>query len=239
MPSRIIDISNLQTFTAVNLMSDGGAVGGKVQIPQCAQIVLTWNLEGGKTGHNVFYGRYAGTFSGSAAQATAILTALASGGSWTALAAFLATTTQLNNVTIRDVNVIDQPLVGATTGAAPGTSASPALPSEVAAVITLRTAKTGPQNRGRAYIPGFATNSLGTGNIIAAAAVTALQNWANTIPGILSAQGYTWVIGQKKRQAYTGITGTQHPARDATSIQISSQPVRDNHWDTQRRRGLK
>ena len=237
--SRIVNLANFPQFTAINLLSDPGAIGGKVQVPQCAQIVLGFILEDGKVAHCVLYGRYAGAFSGTSAQANSILTALTTGGAWTALAAFWATTNGLNTCSIRDVNTVDNPIIQNTAGGALGTSASPSIANETALCITLRTAKVGPQNRGRMYIPGWATNALGSDNVAAAAVVTALQTWANTIPSALSAQGYTWSIGQKARAAYTGSTGTQHPARDATSIPITSQVVRDNHWDTQRRRGLK
>lgn len=232
-------LDNFQQFAAINVTSDPGAIGGKVQVPQCAQIVIQWGLESGRIGHNVLYGRYAGGFVGTAAQCNSILTGLTSGGAWTALAAFLATSSGLSGVTIRDVNTVDQPLISNSVGGQPGTSASPSLPNEAAVVVTLRTAKAGAQNRGRMFIPGWATNALGAGNVVAAAAVTALNNWANTIPGVLGGQGYTWVIGQRERVAYTGSTGTQHPARAATSTQITSQSARDNHWDTQRKRGLR
>jgi hypothetical protein len=237
--SRIVNVANLEQFTAINVLSDPGHIGGPVIVPNCAQISLVWSLEDGKTAHNVLYGRYSGTFAGSAAQATAILTALASGGAWSALAAFLATSTVLGSVSLRDMNSANNALIFASSGSAPGTSASPALPNEVAAVISLRTARTGPANRGRIYVPGFATNALGTGNVVAATVVTALNAWANTIPTALSGQGYTFVLGQPARAAYTGSTGTQHPARAATSQPVTSQALKDNHWDSQRRRGLK
>ena len=237
---RVLDISKLQTFTAVNLLSDPGAIPGKVQIPNAAQIVLTWTLADGKSGHNVLYGRYIPPFAGTAAQATAILAALGSGAQWTAYAAFLATTTSLFNVTIRDVNTIDQPIISATTGAAPGASASPEMPDEVAAVVTLRTGKVGPGNRGRIYLPGFATNALATGNVIAPATVTALGNWAQTIKTAFAAQGYTLALGQRERAAYTSpITGANFPHRPAAAPDITALVVRDNHWDSQRRRGLR
>jgi hypothetical protein len=235
----IVRLDNLQQFAAVNVLSDPGAIAGPKLVPQCAQVVLVWGLDDGKLGHNVLYGRYTGSFAITLAQINGILTALTSGGAWTALAAFLSTTSSLAAVTVRNVHIADQPIVPSTVPAANGSSASPALPAETAAVITLRTALVGPANRGRVYVPGWATNSLGTGNIIAATAVTALQNWANTIPGVLSGAGLTWVIGQPARQAYTGTSGRQHPARAATSQPITSQSIKDNHWDSQRRRGLK
>jgi len=75
---------------------------------------------------------------------------------------------------------------------------------------------------------------------MAAAAVTALGTWAtDSLLQALEDQGYTPVIGQKARAAYTGTTGTQHPARPAGSEVITSATVKDNHWDTQRKRGLR
>jgi|SRR5215471_16420604 len=236
---RIIRLDQAQQFLAINALNDPGAIGGPVVVPQCAQITLLWILESGKQGHNVLYGRYAGGFAGTVAQANAIFAALSTGAAWTALAGFLGTTNSFFGVLIRDVNTANQPIIGSTGTAAPGTSASASLPNETAAVITLRTGSVGRANRGRVYVPGWATNSLGAGNVIAGGAVTALQNWANTIPGALSGQGYTFVIGQRARAQYTGSTGTVHPARPATSIQVTAQTVRDNHWDSQRRRGLK
>jgi len=235
---RILRLDQLQQFAAVDLLSDGGALGGPVVIPSCAQIKLIWGLESGKFGHNVLYGRYSGPFAGTVTQANNILTALTTGAAWSALATFLGSTSGLNFVTIRDVGVANQPEISSTTTGQGGTSASPALPNETAVCVTLRTAGAGRSGRGRFYVPGYATNALGAGNVIAAAAVTATQNWASTVGGALNTQGYVFSLGLKARQAYTGSTGTAHPARAATSLPITSAVVRDNHWDSQRRRGL-
>lgn len=237
--SRVVNLANFQQFTAINLLSDPGAIGGPVVVPQCAQIVQRWSLESGKVANVVMYGRYSGGFAGTQAQCNAILTALTSGAQWTALAAFLSTTNGLQGIQIRDVNTPMQAIINNSVGGQNGSSASASMPNEVALVVTLRTALTGRPNRGRMYIPGWATNALGAGNVAAAAAVTALTNWALTIPTALTAQGYTLVIGQKARAQYTGKTGTVHPARPAQSTAVTSLTVRDNHWDSQRRRGLK
>lgn len=237
--TRIVSLDSLRQFAAVELQFDAGAIGGPKVIPQAAEITLFWTLESGKYGHNVLTGRYNGAFAGSPAQANGILSGLSTGAAWTALAAFMATSTQLLNLTIRDLNSANQPVIANTAGGGAGTSASASLPNEVAAVLTTRTAFTGPANRGRVYVPGWATNALGAGNIINAAAVTALNNWGAIIAGVLSGQGYTWCIGHQARQAYTGSSGTQHPARLAGTVPITTVSVRDNHWDSQRRRGLK
>lgn len=237
--SRIVALENLQQFTAINVLSDPGHIAGPVQIPSCAQIRIGWNLTDGKKGFNVLYGRYSGAFAGTVAQAQAMFTALSSGAAWTALAGFLHTTEAIASVDIRDVNTPNAALISSTGAAVPGTSPGTSLPSEVAEVITLRTAFVGPAFRGRLYLPPIASNGLGTGDTIAASAMTAMNNWAATIFTALSAQGYTWVLGQPARQQYTGSTGRVHPARAATSTTISTATVRDNHIDSQRRRGLK
>ena len=237
---RVVDLSRFQQFTAINLLADPGAVGGKLRVPSCAQITLRWTLGDGKLANIVLYGRFTGTFAGTVAQANGIHTALSSGSAWTALAAFLAPGTSFAGVGIRNVDVVDQPIILSTTTAVPGTSTGTELPNEVALVITLRTANVGRGHRGRMYVPGWATTASGAGNVVAAAAVTALNNWGGTIAAAFSGQGYTWVLGLRERAAYTSpVTGVMHPARPATSEVITQTPVRDNHWDSQRRRGLK
>lgn len=221
-------------------MPDLGRIPGPVVIPSTAQIRLRWILGNGKIGFNVLYGRYASSFNGSQAQANTMLTALTTGAQWTALAAFIANTCALSAVWITDVNTAQNAPIPSTVSGQFGTSVSSELPDEVALAITMRSAFVGTQNRGRMFIPGWATNSLGAGGVVAAGAVTALQNWSTTIAGVLSAQGYTWGIGHPARQAYTSPeTGREFPARVAGLVPITTVQVRDNHWDSQRRRGLR
>lgn len=236
----VLDLSNFPTFTAINLLSDPGRVGGPVQVTQGAQIVLNWALTDGKTAHNVLYGSFSGAFAGTPAQADGIFTGLSTGAQWTALAAHLAPGTSFTGVSIRNVHTINQPLINSTAAAKPGTSAGTALPSEVSVVITLRTAFTGRANRGRIYFPGWATSALGANDVVLAAAITALQNWANIIGSVFSTNGYTLGIGHPARAAYTSpTTGVSYPARSSAVIPVTGLPVRNNTWDSQRRRGLK
>jgi hypothetical protein len=236
---RYVALDNLHQFAAVKLQFDAGSIGGPKIIPSAAEISLVWVQGSGKIAHNVWTGRYSGTFAGTAAQANGILAGLTGNSQWTALASFLAPAVGLSGVTIRDLGQPNQPIISSTNPGFAGTSSGTELPNEVSAVITTRTAFTGPANRGRVYVPGFASNALGAGNVIAAGAVTALQNWATIIAGALSSQGYIWCIGHQARAAYTGSSGTQHPARVAGTVPITTVSVRDNHWDSQRRRGLK
>jgi hypothetical protein len=235
----LVRLDRLQQLAVVNLLLDPGAIPGPVVVPQCAQISFLWNQEDGKIAHNVLYGRYTGSFAGSVTQANAIMMALTEGTAWTGLAAVLSTLTRFAAVHIRDVNSPNQPIIESDIGTVGGADPANALPNEIAIVATLRTALTGRMNRGRMYLPGFTVSSLGIGNTIAASTMTAIEAWVATIFGALSAQGYGWVLGQRARQSYTGSTGTVHPARPANSVPITAALVRDNHWDTQRRRGLK
>ena len=237
---RVIPLSSLDQFAAVNLNADPGAVGGPKLVPSCAQIVIGWQLADGKTGHNVLYGRYSNVSVVTAATAQAIKTALLTGSPWTNLVAFFAPGTGFLTVTVRDVNTRDQPIFSSNSTLSPGTSAGSALPSEVAAVLTLTTALAGKSGRGRQYVPCWATNALGAGDTIAPAAVTALGVWGELVRTTINANGFQHVLGLPHRNAYTSpSTGTVHPDRPATSVNIVASVVKDNHWDTQRRRGLR
>jgi len=237
--SRIIRLDTAQQFAAINVLSDPGYNPNVRTIPNCVEVRLNWQFENAKIGHIVLHGRYGAGFTPSTAIANAIFGGLSSGAAWTTLAAFFSNGNVMSGVTLRDLNAANLPFVDSTSAAAPGTSASASLPTEVAVVVTLRTANNGPAFRGRAYVPGWATNALGAGNVVAGAAVTALQTWANGWSGVFTAQGLQLALGRHARLAYTGVSGKQHPARDPDTVLITATPVRDNHWDTQRRRGLK
>lgn len=237
--SRILRLDSFEQFAAINVLSDPGHIGGPVIVPNAIQTVLKWSLPGGRTANNVLYGVAPGVPNPTVAMADALFTALGSGAQWTAFAAEIATTVSFTAVTLRSVHVRDQPVLSSTGAAKAGTNASQALPNENAVCVTERTAKTGQQNRGRLFLVGFNAGTVAAGNIIAAPTVTAVQNWVNTFIAAFSAQGLTLSIGQPARAAYTGSTGTQHAARSATSTPITSMSVRDNKWDSQRRRGLK
>lgn len=236
----IIRLDNLQPFQAVNVLLDPGAIGGKIKIPSCAQVTVNWTLPDAKQAHNVLYGRYSGTLNPTQAMVNAMFSALGSGAGWTGFAGGIATTVSLLSVSIRDVNDIDLPMITSNVAALPGTGIGSSLPSEVAVCITFRTAKAGQSGRGRMYTPPMVVGAGAAGDIIASNIVTGINNWASAnIPAMMSAGGMVHVLGLQERAAYTGSTGTQHPARAATSQPVTSYIVRDNHWDSQRRRGLK
>jgi len=236
---RLFNLANLQQFTAIHVLSDPGNIGGPVVIPNCMQVVLNWTLASGKVGHNVMYGRAAGIPAPTPAMAQALFAAMTTGAAWTTVASQLAPTTALAGVSLRSVHEGEGAIVSSTGAAVPGVNPGIALPNEMALCVTLRTAKAGPSNRGRVYIPGYAEGTTVAGNMVAASVVSGAGTWVNGFISIFAGQGLTMVIGQKARQAYTGATGTPHPARAAGSEVVTSAVCRDNHWDSQRRRGLR
>lgn len=220
-------------------MSDPGHIGGPIVIPNGVQVIINWTLPDAKTAHNVLYGSVGGGFAPTTVIAEAIRAALASGAGWTGLAAYLMPACTLTSVSLLDVRTPNNAKVTSTGAAAAGTSAALAMPDECAVCVTLRTAFTGPANRGRMFLPGFAANAMGAAGVVAALCLSAINTWVATIPTTLTGQGITLSIGHPARAEYTGKTGTVHPARPAGLVPVTQIATRDNHWDSQRRRGLR
>jgi len=237
--SRIVNVSNLQQFTAINVLSDPGVIGGPIVIPNAMRIMLVWTLTNAKTARNILYGQITGAVTPGTALADSIFSALKGHSSFAPLMTFIIPTCSFARVEVQDVRQADLPVFASTGAAAPGTSTGSAVPDEAALVLTLRTNKIGPGNRGRLYQPGWGTNAIGAGGVVAAGAVTALGNWGGGIATAIGANGMSWALGQPARAAYTSATGTSHPARPAGVLPFTTFLVRDNHWDSQRRRGLK
>lgn len=218
---------------------DAGRIPGAITIPNCIQVVLVWspNFALGQFVYNVAHGFVASGFAATAPIAQAIYAALAT--AYTAnLASFQPTTGGLQGVQLRDIRPPGNFAPVNSTGAAtPGTSASMAMPEEVAAVLTARTAQAGRGYRGRMYIPCWATNANAAGGVIASGVITGLDNFATAYLAALTAQGITGCVAQPARNSYVGVTGTTHPQRPAGTPAITQLFVRNNAWDSQRRRG--
>lgn len=238
--SGVFDVSVFQQFAAINVLADPGHDKSKLVVPNGVQVQLVWQLTDGKVARNILGADVAPGFAPTAAIAESVRAAITTGAAWTAMAAFIGTGVSLTAVQLRDIRQPDQPLVPSTGAGVPGTSVSTALPSETAIVVTLRTAKVGPGNRGRVYLPGWASNAAATGDVIAPAVITAITNWLGVLSSSINTNVGTWSITQPHRLAYTSpTTGTQHAERPAAMAHITSATVKDNHWDSQRRRGLK
>lgn len=241
MKSRVlVDVADLRQFTAVELLSDPGHDPNKVPIPQCMEVRIDYGLPDGKTAHNVMHARFPSTYPGTVALANAFKTAIAGLYTSSALATSLNINIMLNAVALRDLSVLNALYILSSTAAqAIGSDTGQALPLEVAAVLTQRTALSGPGGRGRIYLTGFTTSTLAVGNVISAACFNQLGQYAAGLAGIFTTQGVTQCLALPSRVGYTGSTGRVHPPRAAQTQDVVRTEVRDNHWDSQRRRGLK
>lgn len=235
-----VPVSSLPQFLAVNLLRDPGYDPANRTIPNCCEVRLNWTLQDGKVAHNILHASYSGTPPLSSALAQTIFAAITGGATWTALQVRLNVNTLLTGVTLTDIRSLSGLAVNSTGAGVPGTSASPALPDEVALVVRLQTNNRGRSGRGRAYQPGFAADSMAPGNTVLAATVTALQAWyANNVAIAIANNLGVVVLGLHSRVAYQSPSnGATIPARPATTVPVTSYVV-DNHWDTQRRRGLR
>jgi hypothetical protein len=239
MPNRIVNLANFAQFTAINLLSDPGYDKADRIIPQAVQIVLDWALSDGKAAHNVMYGQVTGTVTVNQALANSLHNAI-TGGAFGAFAGHLASSTSFVGVTVRDMRAANLPAFQSSVGSTPGTGLAIALPNEVALVVTLRTAKSGRSFRGRLFIPGYALAESIAGNVASPGAVTDTNSWfTSQVSSAIASSGMTPCLGLFHRLAYTSAGGRPVPERPATTQPITAYVVRDNHWDTQRRRGLK
>lgn len=238
--SRVFDITHLQQFTAINVLSDPGHIGGPVVLGNAVRVMPLWQLPDGKLARNVV-GGIKGSFTvASSAVAEAIRAAWIANANWAPMIARMAPSVSFVGIEIQDLQQAGNPIFRSTGTAIAGTSAGIALPDEVALVLTLRTARVGRQWRGRLYQPGWTSTDLGSGGVAATAAINALTGYAGCVIAGLAAGGLTWGLIKPARQAYTSpTTGVSYPARAASIEPIVTTTVRDNHWDTQRRRGLK
>lgn len=221
---------------------DPGYVPGPKLIPNCAMVRLNWSMADGKLAHNVLYAQWTGSPALSSSIANSIRTAVINGTNWTTFLALVAPAVSFLGVTLLDMRDLLSSPIDSVQTAIPGTSAGTAMPDETACVVTMLTGRRGPSGRGRAYIPGLSGTAMAAGGVISSAAMTAVQTWFATnvsVNGISTNLG-THSLGLPHRAAYTSPkTGRVFPERPATTVGIIQSIVKDNHWDSQRRRGLK
>lgn len=156
---------------------------------------------------------------------------------WTTnLAPQCPVTTAFTGIRLRDINTPGNALISSSGAAANGSSATnEALPRQIAACLTVRTAKAGKQFRGRMYFTGFSESANGADNHMAAATKTALDAFAAGF--VTAANVANLVFGVCHRPTAfdenTGLPISPGLGFVTPAIQVV---CRDNVWDSQRRR---
>jgi hypothetical protein len=185
------------------------------------EIRIVWAYAGTDWALNVLHAQLPGGESVNQGLADGWATDLSAAHTSSGLEALQPTAVSLDRVGVRDLRTANQPMHEANIASA-GTSANDLLPRAASLVVTMRTSLAGRSFRGRSYVPGFdeAQNTVeGTAVPAATAAATA---WIAAIRTAATARGHTLAVGSVK----LGI-----------STPVTAQIVRDNVWDTQRRRG--
>lgn len=201
---------------------------------ETVQIVLNWVL-GTQEVKNVVHVRVPGGFQATPTIADSVTSAFDALVTSSLLRPFLAATTRTPFASLRDIRNPNGALVEGVLDGTLGTGVSDELPKQIAAVVTLRTAKAGRSFRGRAYLPGFdeAANDP-TGHIIDACK-TALNNFAAGFLPVFNHDGMQLVVWNRPvidRRPGMGCA----VLRPGSIENVTTAIVRDNRWDNQRRR---
>lgn len=184
-------------------------------------IKITWQLAGVDWALNVLHAQLPGGESVDQALADGWATDLASLHTSSGLSAVQPSTIAIDRVAVRDLRVANQAEHEAEVGSL-GLSAAELLPRQVGIKVTTRTNLAGKSFRGGPTIPGFdETQNNGAGQI-AATASDAAEAFVEGMRTAATARGHTLSVGSVKLGLSTPITAVL---------------VRDQVWDTQRRRG--
>jgi len=217
---------------------DAGRIPGPANIPNVVEIRVQFMMTNSKPASIFFHGYNGGTAVVGQSMANTLWGSISS--AWNTNLASLAAAgppaAQLQNVYIRDMTSYTNPVFVGTGTAILGTSASPSMPANVAAVLTENINARGRGAKGRVYLPCWATNADGGGGVMTGAAQTAVNAFGTAIYNGIGAVNLTPCVANPARAQYQGVTGTVHAARSATHTNINSYTCRDTIWDTQRRR---
>lgn len=217
--------------------TDGGKIKGAQAVPNTIEIQIKQTGANGKPANFTVHGQYATTPPSLTTLATALWNSIS--GAWgTNLAPQMHPNAQITAVWVRDMANVNNPIVVGSGAAVVGTGTGSALPAEVCIVITENIIKRGKGLKGRMYLSGFVDSASSTAGQISAAGMSAAGGFATALFAAIQAQSLTPCVAEVHRQAYTGLTGTPHLDRPAAPVGVTQYVVRNNEFDTQRRRGL-
>ena len=211
---------------------------GAQNVPSVIEIRQVISIADGKPASNVFHGFYSGAAPNVATIASALFTSLSN--AWvTNLGPYMDSGSVFERVECRDMTDHTLPIFIGTGTPVAGADATGTMPAEMAIVLTENIAGRGKGMKGRAYLGGWGLFADAGGGVIKAATVTALNNYGTAVAGAITAQALVPCVAQVARVQYQGLTGTIHQSRPAGHVNVSTYTCRDNHWDSQRRRGLR
>jgi len=216
-----------------------GYIPGPLVIPDTFELRLGWTQPNGKKTSNVLHFTATGSVFPSPATPQAIYDLIVGDAAWTAYAATLSIDCNFDTVEIKDLRTANQPFISSSVGVNPGTDASHALPEGLALVVSLGTALSGRAHRGRVYLSGFTVDSADTVGHAASGTVGAAQAFVQLISDTINGVDPFWLMGVAHRghASYVSpFSGLTIPAEAAGTDPVTDITVKDNVFDSQRRR---
>ncbi len=207
-------------------------------IPSAVQVRLKWTLGTGQ-GMNVLGATFATLPPDFQTLANTLGAAVKTGFSSSGMAALCPANVSLNKVGVRDISTANKAEFEDTAAAVLGTAAVELLPVHEAVCVTLRTASAGPSFRGRVYLSGWDEASNDGQGHIEAVAMTAAAAFITAIKNAMSASGLTMAVLSAPTDARVIAPTPQItiPGKPGFATPVTVVQVRNNLWDTQRRRG--
>lgn len=217
---------------------DAGRIPGPQNVRNCVEIKLVWSVPNGKLNHCIVHGSYATSMPAGQNLANTLFGSISS--AWSSdLGQYCPAgppTTTFTQVQVRDMASFTNPIFVSVGTGVNGTSTSAAMPASSAIVLSENLVIRGRGQKGRVYLPGWATNADAGGGQIVGTAVTAVTAFGTALFNAITAAGLTPCVAKVARQQYMGYTGTVHPARTDTTVAVTSYSCLDNRWDQQRPR---
>jgi hypothetical protein len=204
-------------------------------IPNTMQVVIHW-ASGTTSFSNVLHGQFTGTSPTDGTLATTLFsgfkTALTSSG----FAADLSTATTMTGVSIKDMRQANLPVFLSSGIAAAGTGTGTPVAVSTSIVVSLQTAKSGREWRGRSYLGGLDSIALANAHTHTASAGTNAVAFLTAVDASMSAAGMPMGIAQRALLAGTTSSGAQLPPRPANIVDVTSWKITNPRLDTQRKR---
>jgi len=205
-------------------------------LANAVQVRLIWSLNG-KIACNVLGGSVTGGYVNSQTHADDLGTAVLARFTSSGLKALCATTTRLFGVGIRDVRTPNEVEYQSSASFVAGTGTGDPLPNEVAAVVTLRTARAGKSYRGRVYFSGADEDQNDSTQHMEGPYQTAVIAFLTGVQADMATEGIDLAVLSAPRYANL-LPPLDIETWPGALTPVTSMQMLDGKWDSQRRRRI-
>jgi len=204
-------------------------------IPNAAQVYLHWQ-NAGRPFTNVLGAIKPAPLLVDQSMAESLGAAIKGALATSGLAPMLGPAVTLDEVGVRSIATAGQPEFLDSGAAVSGTGVTDALPPQTALVISAQTDRSGASYRGRIYLGGWVEGQNDANGYASAGSVTAGMAFVQACSDAMDAVGLAFAVLSRPAEGGT-IPEKIIPARAGFATAITSLEVKNQFWDTQRRRG--